>query len=214
MHACRSPTLYRMRWDRLFENLEGQLASEWEAERAALDAESERLRISRLDLRGRLRTLCAAEAPALLSLTGLARLPVRLVALGADWIAAADRPAEGSRSAKSIRIIPLHALTGIGVDHGMLLASVEDRGDPTAELRERMTLGFVLRDLARRRTPVRIRTGDGEELHGTIDRAGADHLDIALHEAGQARLAGSVSGFRIVPFDAVAAVQTAGDQMP
>ena len=29
-----------MRWDRLFEDLEGQLASEWEAERAALDAES------------------------------------------------------------------------------------------------------------------------------------------------------------------------------
>ena len=32
-----------MRWDRFFEDLEDQLDSEWEAERAALDTESERL---------------------------------------------------------------------------------------------------------------------------------------------------------------------------
>lgn len=51
-----------MHWDRLFDDLESQLASEWEAERAALDAESERLRISRLDLHSRLRQLCAADA--------------------------------------------------------------------------------------------------------------------------------------------------------
>lgn len=214
MHLAGSPTLYRMRWDRLFEDLEGQLASEWEAERAALDAESERLRISRLDLRSRLRALCAAEAPAVLTLSGRPRMSVHLLALGADWIAASELPADGARVVRSIRIIPLQALLGIGVDHGMLLASAEDHGEPTSDLRERMTLGFVLRGLARRRVPVRIRTVEGEELHGTIDRAGADHLDLALHEAGQVRLAGSVSGFRIVPFEAVAEVQTAGDQLP
>jgi len=203
-----------MRWDRLFEDLEGQLASEWEAERAALDAESERLRISRLDIRSRLRMLCSAEAAATLMLTGLGRLPLRLVALGADWVAASDVPAEGARTARTIRIIPLHAIHGIRIDHGMLLASLDDRGEQAGALRERMTLGFVLRDIARRRVPVRIGTVDGEDLHGTIDRAGADHLDLAEHDPGQARLAGSVSGFRIVPFDAVAAVQTAGDQMP
>lgn len=214
MHLAGSPTLYRMRWDRLFEDLEGQLASEWEAERAALDAESERLRISRLDLRSRLRALCTAEAQAVLTLSGRPRASVHLLALGADWIAASELPADGARAVQSIRIIPLHALLGIGVDHGMLLASAEDRGEPATDLRERMTLGFVLRGLARRRAPVRIRTVEGEELHGTIDRAGADHLDLALHEAGQVRLAGSVSGFRIVPFEAVAEVQTAGSQLP
>ena len=203
-----------MRWDRLFDDLEGQLASEWEAERAALDAESERLRISRLDLRSRLRMLCSAEAQAVLALSGIRRLPVRLVALGADWIAAGDLPVEGARAARSFRIIPLHAIRGIGMDHGMLLASLDEQNESDATLRERMTLGFVLRDLARRRIPVRISTADGEELHGTVDRAGADHLDLAEHDAGHVRLAGAVSGFRIVPFDAIAAVQVAGDQLP
>ena len=46
-----------MRWDRFFDDLEGQLASEWEAERAALDTEAERLRLSRVALRERLRWL-------------------------------------------------------------------------------------------------------------------------------------------------------------
>ena len=40
----------RMRWDRFFDDLEGQLASEWEAERAVLDSESERLRVARMTL--------------------------------------------------------------------------------------------------------------------------------------------------------------------
>lgn len=150
----------------------------------------------------------------MLSLSGVGRLPVRLVALGADWIAACDLPAEGTRAATSIRIIPLHAIVGIGLDHGLLLGSLEDQDEQTAALRERMTLGFVLRDLARRRVPVRISTADGEHLHGTIDRAGADHLDLAQHEPGQARLAASVSAFRLIPFAAVAALQTADDQLP
>jgi hypothetical protein len=41
-------------------------------------------------------------------------------------------------------------------------------------------------------------------LAGTIDRAAADHLDIALHEPGIPRRAGVVTGHRIVPFAAVA----------
>lgn len=203
-----------MRWDRLFEDLEGQLASEWEAERAALDAESERLRISRLDLRSRLRMLCAAQAVASLSIAGPLTIPVRLAALGADWIAASDVPPEGTRAVASFRIIPLHVIRALRVDHGMLLGSLEHREEEEPSLRERMTLGFVLRDLARRRVPVRIGTVDADDLHGTIDRAGADHLDLAEHDPGRARVAASVSGFRIIPFSAIAAVQTEKDQMP
>ncbi|MFK4760539.1 hypothetical protein ACI3KS_06355 [Microbacterium sp. ZW T5_45] len=198
-----------MQWERLFDDLEGQLASEWEAERAALAAESERLRISRLDLRSRLRLLCGAEALVTVDLIRGRREPVRLAALGADWIGAASSPAEGTRAARSMLVIPLSALRGLGIDHGLLLSSLEEQAEQQPNLRERMTLGFLLRDLARRRLPVRVQTVEGEDLHGTIDRAGADHLDLALHDAGSARLASAVQGFRIIPFEAIACVRTA-----
>ncbi len=46
-----------MRWERFFDDLEDQLASEWEAERAALDSEAERLRLAHVALRERIAAL-------------------------------------------------------------------------------------------------------------------------------------------------------------
>lgn len=202
-----------MQWDRLFEDLEGQLASEWEAERASLDAESERLRISRLELRTRLRTLCRLDAPVILELAGTQRLSVRLRALGSDWLAAESAPGGGARSAVSV--IPLAMIRGVSTDHGMLLASLDAHAQTAPELRERMSLGFVLRDMARRRVPLRIALRDGGDVHGTVDRAGADHLDLAEHDAGELRRAGAVRGFRIIPFTAILWIRTSGDaQLP
>ena len=73
-----------------------------------------------------------------------------------------------------------------------------------------MSLGFVVRDLVRRRIPVTVHLVTGRALSGTIDRAGADHLDLALHEIGAVRRADQVRGFRIVPFAAVAAMRELG----
>lgn len=203
-----------MHWDRLFEDLESQLASDWEAERAVLDAESERLRIARLDLRSRLRMLCSAGADATVDLVNGRRLPVTLHILGADWIAASSRNAAGERTAPSALLLPLHAIAGMVTDHGMILASLDGPETSAVALRERMTLGFVLRDLARRRIPVHVSTQLGEDTHGTIDRAAADHLDLAVHDPGEARLARAVHGFRIIPFSSLVVVRTPGDQMP
>lgn len=203
-----------MHWDRLFEDLEGQLSSEWEAERAMLDAESERLRIARLDLRSRLRSLCTAEATATIDLADGRRLPVSLHRLGADWIAVSSRSATGAQVAASALFIPLHAIAGLTTDHGTILASLEEPADAGRALRERMTLGFVLRDLARRRIPVRLSTRSGEDVYGTIDRAAADHLDLAMHDPGEARLAAAVRGHRIVPFASLVEVRTPGSQLP
>ena len=189
-----------MHWDGLFEDLEGQLASEWEAERAALDAESERLRISRVELRARLRALSAASAEVAVELPGGGLLTGRIVELGADWLAVAARPQLRES------LIPLAAVRGIRTDHGMLLASLEP-ALPSSELRERMTLGFVLRDLARRRAPVTIEDVEGTRRHGTIDRAGADHFDLAVHDAGTPRRAQDVRGHVMIAFSAIARVE-------
>lgn len=59
-----------MRWERFFEDLEHQLDSEFEAERAALDTEAERLRLSRLRLRERLALLAQQGGAVSLHVTG------------------------------------------------------------------------------------------------------------------------------------------------
>ncbi|WP_194422131.1 hypothetical protein [Microbacterium abyssi] len=192
-----------MHWDRLFEDLEGQLAAEWEAERAALDAESERLRISKLTLRTRLRLLQQSDAPITVRLAGGEHHSGRLRAVGADWIAA--QPVETTGAL----IVPMTSVTGVETHHGALLDTLEDVEVTQDGLRERMTLGFLMRDFARRRLAVRLALADGEVLHGTIDRAGQDHLDLAVHDAGEARLAGAVRAFRVVPFAALRWVRTA-----
>lgn len=192
-----------MHWDRLFEDLEGQLAAEWEAERAALDAETERLRISKLTLRTRLRLLHQSDAPITIRLTDGQSHAGRLRAIGADWIAAQTADAPTSL------IIPLHAVTGVETHHGAILDSLEEQPIESDGMRERMTLGFLLRDLARRRMPLRIAQHGGETLHGTIDRAGDDHLDFAVHDAGEARSAAAVRSFRMLPFTAVLWVRAA-----
>ncbi|MCR2764657.1 hypothetical protein NQ152_14185 [Microbacterium sp. zg.B48] len=188
-----------MRWDRFFDDLEGQLASEWEAERAALDTEAERLRLSRVILRERLSALIGRSretpAPSFEVADGTV-LAAEVTGVGADWAAL-----EGGRS--GALIVPFGAITAIGMPHADVLRSARPAAGPVS-LAERMTLGFVLRDLVRRRVCIRAHLVHGRMLAGTIDRAGADHFDIALHEPGTPRRATDVTGHRLVPFSALA----------
>lgn len=189
-----------MEWEHLFDDLEGQLAAEWESERAALDAESERLRISKLTLHDRLRAMSALDAAVVLELAGGVRWNTVLRVVGADWVGVST--GDDSR----LRIAPLSAIESLGVDHGTLLGSLAADA-PAGGLRARMSLGFVLRDLARRRVPVTVGMRSGDPRHGTIDRAGADHLDLALHDPDEARRVRSVRGFRSIPFAALSWVR-------
>ncbi|MDE0547288.1 hypothetical protein [Microbacterium sp. C7(2022)] len=192
-----------MRWDRFFDDLEDQLASEWEAERAALDTEAERLRLSRVELRDRLTMLTSREAtsdPPTFHLCDGTVIQAAATAVGVDW-AALDPPGPGEM------LVPLASIEGVGMPHADILRSARPAPERSA-LAERMTFGFVLRGLVRRRVgvAVQLRRG-GSPLTGTIDRAGADHLDIALHDAGAPRRSGHVTAFRVIPFSAIAWVR-------
>ncbi len=195
-----------MRWDRFFEDLEDQLASEWEAERAALDTEAERLRLSRVTLRERLVALStdSAEgaAPSFEFADG-ASIAGRATAVGADWL---GLEASGTRSGAAL--VPLGAIVAVGMPEADVVRSARPLASTVRpSLAERMTLGFVLRDLARRRIPVTVHLCGGRSLTGTVDRAGADHLDLALHEPGSPRRASEITGFRLVPLGAIAWVR-------
>lgn len=196
-----------MRWERFFDDLEDQLASEWEAERAALDTEAERLRLSRVSLHARLSQLAGRDGAAPVISFDLAdgsTLRGTVTGVGADCVAIL--PAEGRPGAV---VVPFAAISGIGMPHHDLLRSARPSPARSA-LSERLTFGYVLRDLVRRRAGVAVHLRSGRALHGTIDRAGADHLDIALHDPGAPRRADAVTGHRIVPYAAVAWVRVEG----
>jgi hypothetical protein len=91
------------------------------------------------------------------------------------------------------------------------IVSIEGLGRATAMpagvVLRRLGLGHALRALARDRAPVRAQTAAGV-LSGTIDRVGADHLDLALHAPGEWRRAEAVTGVATVGFGGLYAVRS------
>lgn len=186
-----------MRFDDLFDDLESQLEAELGAhERDAL-AEEERFRVGRLEVRDRL-----ALAPRTLDLrlrTG-ERLRIERLALGKDWLSGTIR--DGGEADAGC-IVPLRSIVGVRLDDDAVLRSLSVPPTPPASrpLAERLSLGYALRDLARRRARVELHCPS--PLHGTIDRVARDHLDLAMHEPGTSRHPRSVVGVELVPFAAI-----------
>jgi len=191
-----------MRWDDLFDDLEGQLEHELSAEEVDLRAEEERLRLGRLALRDRIIAIRGSEPKhspwsIRLRLTGGRHVDVRPDTVGRDWFSA-DLLGDGVLRGQCI--VPLAAVSGILLTRPQVAQSLAgpDR-EPESGLSARLTLGFVLRDLCRRRAFVGLDLVD-ESVAGTIDRVGRDHLDLAEHEPGSARRESAVSQYRLVPF--------------
>jgi hypothetical protein len=79
------------------------------------------------------------------------------------------------------------------------------RPAPPAAAR-RYQFALALRELARRREPVRVDLADGTRCDGTIEAVGSDYLEIAEHDLGEARRRAAVRARRFVGFTAVVAV--------
>lgn len=187
-----------MRWQNLFDDLESQLESELGADEVDLLAEEERLRLGRLSLRDRIRALHDATpaSPLGVTLRGGDRIALTVVAVGRDWLAG-DLDAGLLRSA----IVPFAAVASLEPVGAQLASSLRAEAAPESPtaLSARLGIAFVLRDLCRRRTAVEMHIGV-ERWHGTIDRVGRDHLDLAEHAPGEPRRAAAVARIRIVAF--------------
>jgi hypothetical protein len=70
----------------------------------------------------------------------------------------------------------------------------------------RNRLSLALRELARRREPVRLELVDGGRVDGTIEAVGSDYLEIAEHDPGEARRKRAVKARRFLSLTAIAAV--------
>jgi hypothetical protein len=190
-----------MRWNNLFDDLEGQLEHELSAEEVDLQAEEERLRLGRLSLRDRILCLSnptggSAPKPIRVLLANGDRIDVRPAAFGRDWFSA-DLVDESARRAQCI--VPLAGIVGLVLSKPQVSASLrsEQSNDAARGLSHRLGLPFVLRDLCRRRKSLELTTTTAS-LFGTIDRVGRDHFDLAVHEPGAARRESAVQSYRVV----------------
>jgi len=193
-----------MRWDHLFDDLEGQLERELTAEEQDLGVEEERLRLGRLSVRDRIVALHEAGHPITMTLMTGERLVLALDTLGRDWASATVL--DGAvRTARCL--VPFGSVVALSLGHGHVEASLLPARDARAEasLSKRLGLPFVLRDLCRRRWALDL-VVDATTLHGTIDRVGRDHLDLAMHEPGVPRRNSAVREVRIVPLERIALV--------
>lgn len=194
-----------MRWDNLFDDLESQLEHELTSEDLDLRAEEERLRLGRLSLRDRIVALhrhsdtehSDAGYSLRIGLLSGNDIAVRPTTFGRDWFAAR---LDGRRERSAQCIVPLAAIASVHLDRARLAESLDATpGELSgASLSARLSLPFVLRDVCRRRASVELATLTGT-VHGTIDRVGRDHLDLALHPPGGPRRESLVTGYRLVP---------------
>ncbi|PKW27154.1 hypothetical protein ATL31_1990 [Phycicoccus duodecadis] len=182
-------SLWAMRWEGLFADLEGQLAAE---ERRELDSEvAERTRRERalVDLTARLGAGLGSSLSLLL--TGSRTLDGELRDLGDGWLLVVDGPRE--------LLVP-HAAVAAVV--GLAARAEEPR---TAR---RFGMGYALRALARDRATVALDLGEGPALVGTVDVVGADHLVLAEHPEGEPRRRENVRRVLTVPFAALRVVES------
>ena len=200
-----------MRWDDLFDDLESQLERELSAEEVDLLAEEERLRVARLSFRDRLLSLRApgsdSETSELrLILSDGTRLTVSVSTFGRDWFSGEIVEESGKRPGC---VVPLDAVDAVLLARADIPRSlVSAQPTETQEsLSARLGLAFVLRDLCRRRAAIDLHLVGGR-LHGTIDRVGRDHLDLAIHERGRPRRDSEVSEYRLVRIAQILLVRT------
>ncbi|HYY78502.1 MAG TPA: hypothetical protein VFD04_04860 [Actinomycetes bacterium] len=93
---------------------------------------------------------------------------------------------------------------GPAVSVSLPAAPPRPRPVPAAPLRWRLAL--ALRELARRREPVRVDLADGGWLTGTIESVGSDYLEVAEHDLGEPRRRPAVKARRLLGFAAIALV--------
>ena len=189
-----------MRWENLFDDLAGQLEHELDAEEIDVRGEEERLRLGRLTVRDRLVALHEAGTGSggdalKLQLANDERLRVVPRSIGRDWLMG-DLSEERGRPSQCV--VPLASIAALTLARALVATSIAT--PPALRLADRLGLTFVLRDLARRRRAVELHVGSSI-LHGTIDRVGRDHRDLAEHEAGTPRRDTAVAAVRLVPLE-------------
>jgi hypothetical protein len=184
-----------MRWDALFADLEGQFAAAQTEERAAEITERARAEAGRLRLSDRLRV--AVDDRLRLRCLGGVQVAGVLSAVGADWVLVR----EGAGGEALVATGAVVSVAG--------LSRYSAVPDSEGILASRLVLRHALRVIVQDRSSVRAHLVSGECVDGTIDRIGADHVDVAVHAAGELRRRREVRESVSIAIDGLVAVRRA-----
>lgn len=182
-----------MRWDELFDDLEAQFDAAQAAELAAEVGDRVRRELSVIRLVDRLRPAIGQQVA--VRAAGAGSLEGMLVSVGPDWLLVAE-------IAHREALVFGPAVLSVG---GLAAQSATPDGE--GRLAARFTFGFALRGIVRDRSAVTLTYVDGSTTTGTLDRVGADFVEIAEHAPGELRRRDAVRGVRTVPLSAVAVVR-------
>lgn len=179
-----------MRWEQLFADLEARVAEDGaraELAEAASRARAETGRVAWLD-----RVRGATGQQVVLGCGRAGDVPGRVLDVGVDWVLLADaRQREVLVAAGSVRSVAgLGTLTAEPADDGVVARALD--------------LRRAVRGLARDRAALLCRLDDGTALTGTVDRVGADFLELAEHPLDEPRRRGAVRSVRLVVLASVA----------
>ncbi len=177
-----------MRWEALFADLAAQAEAE---ERAELDAEvRDRTRREGGLVRTVDRLRGSVGGSVTVTVHGAGPVGGRLLDAGRDWLLLEE-------AAGRDVLVPLAAV--LAVD------GLGRRAEPAAgAVTERLDLRWALRGLARDRARLQVVLRDGGLSSGTLDRVGADHVELAEHDPGEWRRAAAVQGVRLLPLAGLA----------
>jgi len=182
-----------MRWQQLFADLQAQFEAEETALERVESASRARAEVGAVELADRLRgaldlrlTLGCGRAG---TVTGV------LAEVGPDWLLVDDGARQCLVASSAVRWV-----SGLG----RRTAPAEAAGP----VRGRLDLRRALRGLARDRSAVQVVLDDGGVLSGTLDRVGADYVELAEHPADLPRRAEVVQGVRAVVIRRIAVVRT------
>ena len=180
-----------MRWDALFDDLDRQFQQLNDATEDAEQADQIRVEIGAVAMVERLAGARGGQVR--LRLAGGRLVSGRLDRLGPDWLLLIE-------SVATDLLIPFAALAtveGVTASTGRALGTVDSRFD----------LRKALRGVGRDRAPVGVLTTFGAEVTGTIDRVGADFLELATHAAWEVRRTDAVRSVLLVPLSAIVMVR-------
>ena len=180
-----------VRWERLFDDLEAQLAAEAGLELTAEVADRTRRERALLGLQDRLAGMRNARAISV-DVAGLGSVRARVTDVGADWVLLEPAPDRAL-------LVPFHAIRS--------MTGLAGRVAPMSAVAKAFTIGAALRAISRDRAVVVVVDRDGVRRSGTFDGVGQDAVDLAEHPTDLPRRPEHVVEVRTIPFLGLAAVQ-------